>query len=276
MTKLAVPEPPLDNAHEQLLDALTIVDFVQKSHTDLILQKDDYECFEHLNYDAEPIARALLCRELVGFPWKGLYEYLSTDERAVRFGFDATKFEKYNTAPTRQTLTTAWDKHLSDATKRGILSVSERLVDAAYENDNAFDLRQPRHVKKNDSDPRERHVGELSNDQIRKYVRFARDMVFGSFGTGRTENVKYPDSRFDELQALMALCGCGTPQGQSRMENFFGRDYTPHGDTHLRTVGKHTEKLIQTGFTQSIKNLLDAVNDVQVLQRPVTAAIDAK
>ena len=26
------------------------------------------------------------------------------------------------------------------------------------------------------------------------------------------------------------------------MESFFGDDYTPHGDTHLRTVQKYTEE----------------------------------
>lgn len=58
------------------------------------------------------------------------------------------------------------------------------------------------------------------------------------------------------------------------MENFFGTDYTPHGDTHLRTVQKYSAAAIQTGFDQSIENLLDAVNHLQILQPPVTVAID--
>ncbi len=95
--------------------------------------------------------RALLCRELAGLSWNGLYERLSTEDRAVRFGFDPAKFGPYNTAPTRQTLTTAWDIHLSDETKRALLSVSERLVAAAYENETTLDLRQPRHVDETDS-----------------------------------------------------------------------------------------------------------------------------
>lgn len=142
-----------------------------------------------------------------------------------------------------------------------------------YENGDALTLRKPRHVKENNSDLRERHVEEFSNDQIRKHVRLARDTIFGAFETGRAENVKYPDSRFDELQAFMALRGCGTPQGQSRMENFYSEDYTPHGDTHLRTVKKYTEDAVKEGFNQSIERLLDVI-DVQILQPPVTVAID--
>ncbi len=169
---------------------------------------------------------------------------------------------------------TAWDVHLSDETKRAILSVSERLVATAYQNAVALDLRPPRHVDESESDLRDRHVGEFSDTQIRRHVRHARETVFGAFDTGCAANTTYPDSRFNELQALMALCRCGTPQGQSRMENFFGDGYTPHGDTHLRTVKNYSQAQIQAGFEQSIENLLDAVNHLQILQPPVTVAID--
>lgn len=264
----------LKDLHEQLETAPTLVGFIHHLDIARILQKRDYESFKNREYDPEPIARAVLCRELSGFSWKGLYEYLSTDARAIRLGFDSAKFGKYNTAPTRQTLTHAWDEVLSDVAKRTILSVSEQLVDTAYENNDALDLRNPRRVNDNDSDLRERHVGEFSNNQIRKNVRLARDTVFGAFDSGRAANATYPESRFDEFQGLMSLFECGTPQGQSRMENFFGADYTPHGDTHLRTVEKYTEEAIQAGFTQSIENLLDTVSDIKILQPPVTAAID--
>ena len=274
MSEVDHSETLLPEVGKHLETSQSIVDLCYQIEVHRVVGTADYEHFETLDYNVEPVVCALLCRELGGFSWNGLYKYLSTDARAIQLGFDPTKFGKYNTAPTRQTLTTAWDEHLSDTTKRGILSVSERLVDAAYENDDALDLRQPRYVDQNDSDLRERHVGKFSDEQIRQKIRLARRTIFGAFDFGRAANTKYPDSRFDELQAFLALCGCGTPQGQSRMENFFGDDYTPHGDTHLRTVGKHTRKSIQTGFTQSIKNLLDTVNHVQILQPPVTAAID--
>lgn len=58
------------------------------------------------------------------------------------------------------------------------------------------------------------------------------------------------------------------------MANFFGDDYTPHGDTHLRTIQQYSKTAIQAGFDQLIENLLDAVDHLQILQPPVTAAID--
>lgn len=236
MSDIAPLTSVLDDAHERLNTAPTLADFVRHLNIDPILHTPDDERFAALTYDAVPTVRALFCRELAGLSRHGLYEYLSREHRAVRLGFDPEKFGPYNTAPTRQTLTAAWDVHLSDDAKRALLSVSERLVVAAHKNKTALDLRPPRHVNESESDLRDRHVCEFTNEQIRKHVRHARETVFGAFDSGRAANATYPDSRFDELQALMALCRCGTPQGQSRMATFFGEDYTPHGDTHLRTI----------------------------------------
>lgn len=267
-------EPVLEDIRDCLGTVPTLVDLVRQVDVALVLRETEYDRFETREYDAAPTVRALFCRELAGLSWHGLYEYLSTAHRAVRLGFDPSNFGPYNTAPTRQTLTTAWETALSDEAKRAILSVSERLVNAAFENDDALDLRPPRHVDASASDLRDRHVGEFTNEQIRKHVRHARETVFGAFDTGRAANVTYPDSRFDELQALMALGGCGTPQGQARMERVFGEEYTPHGDTHFRTIKQYTPETIQTGFKQAIENLLAAVNHLQILQPPVTVAID--
>ncbi|UPM44840.1 hypothetical protein [Halocatena salina] len=197
----------LDDVRDRLETAPTLADFVRQINVILVLQDSDCKDFETRKYDAGPLVRALFCRELAGLSWNGLYEFLSTEHRAERLGFDPTKFGKYNTAPTRQTLTTAWDVGLSDEIKRAILSLSERLVAAAYENDAALDLRLPRHVDESESALRDRHVGDFSNEQIRTHVRYAREMVFGAFDSGRAANATYLDSRFDELQALMALGG---------------------------------------------------------------------
>ncbi len=149
------------------------------------VRNTDYERFKALTYDGVPTIRALLCREFAGLSWNGLSEYLSTDARASRLVFDPTKFGKYNTAPTRQTLTTALDGKLSDSAKRAILAVSERLIAVVYEDGETLDLRLPRHVTENDSDLRERHGREFSDDYIRQPVRLVRETIFGGFDAGR-------------------------------------------------------------------------------------------
>ncbi len=238
----------VEDVQEHLETAPTLIALVQEAPVTGMLRDEDLIRFETRRYDAAPIVRAVFYRELAGLSWNGLYEHLSTEHRAVRLGFDPTNFGPYNTAPTRQTLTTAWDDGLSDEAKRTILAVSERLVTTAYQNEAAHDLRPPRHVDESESDLRDRHVGEFSNEQIRKHVRHARATVFRAFDSGRAANATYPDSQFNELQALMALCRCGTPQGQSRMEMFFGEEYTPHGDTHLRTIKNYSPTPVCAGL----------------------------
>ncbi len=203
MSSVDAFERLLDDTRVRLKTVPTLVDVVREINVTLFLQDSDYRDFETLNYDAVPTVRVLFCRELAGLSWNGLYTFLSTEHRAVRLGFDPANFRKYNTAPTRQTLTNIWDHDLSDDAKRVILSLSERLVDTAYENDDALDLRPPRHVDETASDLRERHVGKFSDEQIRTHVRHARNTIFGAFDSSRAANATYPDSRFNELQALM-------------------------------------------------------------------------
>lgn len=96
---------------------------------DRLLRNTDAKRFKVLTYDVAPTVRALLCRELAGLSWHGLYEFLSTEDRAVRLGFTPTKFGPYNTDPTRQTLTKIWDHKLSDDAKRALLTDGQQAVE---------------------------------------------------------------------------------------------------------------------------------------------------
>lgn len=83
MPEQPITKPIVDDAQEQLTTAPTLIELVQGLNTKPILQKDDYEYFAHREYDAEPVVRALRCRELGGYSWKGLYEV-----REVQHGSD--------------------------------------------------------------------------------------------------------------------------------------------------------------------------------------------
>lgn len=85
MSDVALPPSLVDSSRNHLETAPTLVDFVRQVNLE--------------NY--------LELRVTNTFSWKGFYEYLSTEKRAFRLGFGATKFGKYNTAPTRQILTYA-------------------------------------------------------------------------------------------------------------------------------------------------------------------------
>lgn len=130
MTETAVLNE-FDDTNTQLETASTLIDLVLTLPVERMLHETDSKYVEPRKYDGVPLVRALLCRELAGLSWNGLYEFLSINAQAVCLGFDPTLFGSYNTAPARQTLTTAWDVHLSDNTKRMLLAVSEELVTGA-------------------------------------------------------------------------------------------------------------------------------------------------
>ncbi|RRJ34051.1 hypothetical protein [Halocatena pleomorpha] len=70
MRETTVSESLLNKADEQLETAPTLVTLVHIPELTRILQNKDYEYFEGREYDPEPIARALLCRELGRLSWK--------------------------------------------------------------------------------------------------------------------------------------------------------------------------------------------------------------
>lgn len=79
MSDVAPLEPVLDNAHERLETAPTLVKLVRHVNVDPVLRTTEYERFEALEYDAIPMVRALFRREFAGLSWNSLYEFLSTD-----------------------------------------------------------------------------------------------------------------------------------------------------------------------------------------------------
>lgn len=65
----------LEDPHEQLETVPTLVEFVQEVPVDGVLDDTTITQFEARTYDAGPIVRALVCRELAGLSWNGLYEF---------------------------------------------------------------------------------------------------------------------------------------------------------------------------------------------------------
>ncbi|MFC6964080.1 hypothetical protein [Halocatena marina] len=81
-----------DKVCERLETAATLVEFVRDVNVDRLLTNTDDKRFEARRYDAASLVRAFFCRELAGLSWNGLYEFLSNNARAVRLGFDPSKF----------------------------------------------------------------------------------------------------------------------------------------------------------------------------------------
>jgi len=101
--------------------------------------------------------------------------------------------------------------------------------------------RSPEH----DSEAPEATTG-FSDEDIYRTTRLAGEHGFDSFDSGRAQNATYEDTRFFELQTFIGMVGCGTPQGAARFKFRRGKEYGPHGDTHLRAVKQlDPESLLQ-------------------------------
>jgi len=70
------------------------------------------------------------------------------------------------------------------------------------------------------------------------------------------------------------MVGCGTPQGAARFKFRRGKEYGPHGDTHLRAVKQFDPERLLDGFQQATEGLLSVIQSDSSFRRPVTVAID--
>jgi hypothetical protein len=72
----------------------------------------------------------------------------------------------------------------------------------------------------------------------------------------------------------MGMVGCGTAQGAARFQFRQGKEYGPHGDTHLRAVKQFEPEALIEGFDKASDRLLSAIASEASFRRPVTVAID--
>jgi len=91
----------------------------------------------------------------------------------------------------------------------------------------------------------------FSQEEIIQTTRLARDHAFRHFDSGRASNTSYEDTQFFELQTFMGMVRCGTAQGAARFQYRRGKDYGPHGDTHLRAVKQFDPALLKSSAVDS-------------------------
>ena len=114
----------------------------------------------------------------------------------------------------------------------------------------------------------------FTDAQISRTTHLARDHAFASFDSDRAQNATYEDSRFLGLQTFIGMAGCGTAQGATRFRYRRGKQYGPHGDTHLRTVKQFDPENLLSGFQEATERVLSVIRSEVTFRRPVTVAID--
>ncbi|ELZ98076.1 transposase IS4 family protein [Haloferax mucosum ATCC BAA-1512] len=235
--------------------------------------------------DFEAVVRTLLYQNACGFSQREVYSRLRRwAYLQIRFGL--------NRAPTQQALSYTYRNRLSIQDRQTLTTVAEGIREVAAEHDllSAPDEGPP-------IQPEERGEKGLTDDEILRAVRIARDRVFTEFATGRAANAKYEDEVYWELQSYLSMTAHGKRETKRRASRLSQRPEMPHGDTHTRAIKKmgapdpqtklpeftdptglrkwkRIRKTLLDPFDRAIENLIKETDFEDNLREPVNVAID--
>jgi len=246
---------------------------------------DQYANAYPFEVDFEAILRVILYQKVCRFSQR---EVCSRIRRwayiQLRFGLDRT--------PRQQTLSYTYRNRLSLDDRQTLTNVADeiRRVATAHDLLSAPDEGPP-------IEPHERGEKGLTEDEIRRATRIARDRAFTEFTTNRAANATYEDEVYWEIQAYLSMTAHGKRRTKRRATRLSSRSAMPHGDTHTRTIKKMGAPDPQTSlsdftgpnglqkwkrirqtlldpFDGAIENLIKETDFKDELREPVNVAID--
>ncbi|PHQ39057.1 transposase [Halorubrum persicum] len=182
----------------------------------------------------------------------------------------------FSRVPDESTFSRAWRNRFDDVTHEYVLAAAHFVVKEVHDRNISAPEVRPKAEIVDDIQEDADLVEDVSFSQedIIQTTRLARDHAFGNFDSGRASNASYEDTHFFELQTFMGMVRCGTTQGATRFQYRRGKEYGPHGDTHLRAVKQFEPDALIEGFDDACDRLLSAIASEASFRRPVTAAID--
>nr|WP_239640524.1 transposase [Halococcus morrhuae] len=277
----------VDGLVEQAEELCDVHDHITRIIADLDIPPDSFsDQYSHpgqAQFDFEPVIRMFLYQHAREFNDSELTRRLTgTAYVFIRF--------RLSRSPTQQAVNYIWRRRLSLADRRQIKATACAIREIAANHD-LISPGEPR------LDPGEIDDAGVTDDQIMRAIRIARDRGLSAFDTDRAANTTYPDEVFFERQAYLNLADVGTTTPRRRFDRLSDRAKTPHGDTHLRTMKKvgaadeqttlddfadgdqppdwdRLREAILEPFHEGIGCLLDDVTERGGVRQPVIAAID--
>lgn len=139
-----------------------------------------------------------------------------------------------------------------------------------YEDLSVPEVRPLEEVKQSSEEESELPEGdtEFSDEEIYRTTRLAREHGFGSFDLGEVR------TRRTKIRVSSSFRRSSEWSGAARFKFRRGKEYGPHGDTHLRTVKQFDPEDLINGFQQTTDRLLSVIQSESSFRRPVTVAID--
>ncbi len=228
---------------------------------------DQYPEWHPAPYSFRGMVKLFYYREITGESYRSLTRH---QELADLFNLERI--------PSESVLSRAWRNRLDEAGRTFITNGAHDLVWLVHDAEfSAPEVRPLQEIEPSLNEPGDKESESepaFTDIQINRTTQLARDHAFNAFDSDRAENATYSDNRFFELQTFIGMSGCGTPQGANRFQLRRGKEYGPHGDTHLRTVKQFDPKNLLDGFQQATGRLLSVIQSEVAFRRPVTVAID--
>jgi len=232
--------------------------------------KDGYPAWHPAPDSFQGMLRLFIYREITGDSYRTLETY---QELAEPFRLEHI--------PDESVLSRTWRKRFDNGVREYVTVAAHYVVKEIHDYGPTVPAVRPKEgvtdsnpESADDDEQDESGSNEFSGEQIRRTTRLTRDHGFDGFDSARAQNASYEDTQFFELQTFMGMVGCGTAQGAARFQFRRGKEYGPHGDTHLRAVKQFEPESLIEGFDEASDRLLSAIASETSFRRPVTAAID--
>jgi len=238
--------------------------------------EDGYPDWHPAPYDFPRVVTLFLYREITGQSYRDLAQH---PELAEVFGLVRI--------PDKSVLSRAWRQRFSESEREFVTTAAHYVVKEIHNRDMSVPAARPKQevvtpgcdlsAVDDGEDPdetTEQSDTSFDDEAITRTTRLARQHGFEGFDSERAQNATYGDTQFFELQTFMGMVGCGTAQGAARFQHRRGREYAPHGDTHLRAVKQFEPEDLRAGFDEATNKLLSVISSEATFRRSVTVAID--
>lgn len=265
--------------HDHITQVLSKLDLPEEGF------HDQYKGYNPERFDFDAIVRVLLYREVCEFSYRKVEKRFSVwPHLLTRFGLDRAPSEQVLSHTFRNRLS-LHERHVLGLAGEGIrrIAAEEGLLSAPDEGPPI--------------QPEEKGERGLTEREVNRAVRIARDRVFPAFVTNRAPNAKYEDAVYWELQAYLSMVKHGKSGTKRRVNRFSRRSEMPHGDTHTRVIKKlgapdpqtelsefhevaggvnwkRVRKTLLEPFQKAIENLIEETDFEDYLREPVNVAID--
>lgn len=207
-------------------------------------------------YDLAPYIRSLLLRELHGWGWTALHNFLSEDKHAQTIGYDPTKFASGKTAPSRTSISRAWNTYFGDSLKNSIETLGEWIRDYARATDNLIgDLMVEPEDRTGESQRTQYRIKrELAHETVEKF----RDLFYDKLELKMPDDAQYSEADLYDFFLHIALTGDFANDGAETWElNVDNESTAPSGDTFRRYI-----RMFDELEENEVTDLFDGIDDL--------------